>query len=168
MVGAMDTVPVSIFSARCRRGGSGLTVSTSPRHDATVHILDGVLEHLSVSRYQLAGLLGTTHPHVYGWFKGSRCPGPAYWTRLMQLVFMQARGFHVFEMKSIDWNTGAVFWRDGVSSEVRQSLSRLPAAVLSGADGNSTRMLDANRVGNGSERVKSALYQPGKDSGPVY
>jgi hypothetical protein len=85
---------------------------------ANIALLDDVLAHLSVTKYQLADLLGVKpKSNLYSWCAGRRRPSALMLVRMMMLIFWQAEGLPVFEMRSIDWDTMTITMRPGARSQ---------------------------------------------------
>jgi hypothetical protein len=79
-----------------------------------VAVLSECLQNLSVTKFQLAGLLDVRpRSYIYRLFSGGRRPSNLYLLRLVRLLLMQAEGQMVFEMQSINWDTGEIRMRPG-------------------------------------------------------
>lgn len=165
----MNLIPPTIFATQPRGGPGGRSASTSPSPAATLLTLNRLLEHLSVTQYQLALLLGMTPSHVWVWWNDGGCPSSMHWTRIMQLVLMQAEGVAVYQMRSIDWTTGEIKWRDG--SATRQGkVSEWSEPVQDTMGQNNSRLAEVpdQRAGQDGALPRSAAYHPKNDPGPVY
>jgi hypothetical protein len=72
-------------------------------------------ELCKVSLLQLGVLLGIYDPHhIYQWTTLRKRPSPVYLSRLHKLALIEAKfPSQVFWMRSINWTTGHIFWKDG-------------------------------------------------------
>jgi hypothetical protein len=127
--------------------------------EANIGVLDGVLAHLCVTKYQLADLLDIRPTsNVYAWASGRRRPSNLMMTRLVTLILWQAEGQPVFEMKSIDWNTMTITMREGAR--------RQPS--VNGVAGRQLRPGPGPGPGEGLRPAVQQAAYPYGGSGAVY
>ena len=98
-------IPAKVFAPIGKRGRTSLGAATE--------IIEQTCGQLHVSKYQLAGLLGTDAYIVYKWLSGERTPSSFYLARLTQLWILQWKGLPVHLIRRIMWEESMVLWRDG-------------------------------------------------------
>jgi hypothetical protein len=93
------------------------TTMGSSQYASTIavrELLHELMDELSLSKYQLGRMLGTTQgSHVYRWLTGSRRPGPLYLMRLLKITLMKLAGHPVSLISYIDWENSAIRWKTG-------------------------------------------------------
>ena len=98
-------IPERVFAPIGQRGRTSL--------GATIEIIGQSCKELQVTKYQLAGLLGSEPYLIYRWLSGHCTPSSFYLARLTQLWILQWIGLPVHRIKKIMWEESMVLWRDG-------------------------------------------------------
>jgi hypothetical protein len=85
---------------------------------ATADVLKLAIDELDVTSYQFNKLIGAPFEHyTRRWLRGERRISSVYMARLVQLLLMNSGGLPVRLMRSIDWQSSVIVWRNGAATE---------------------------------------------------
>ena len=93
MTQQLMVIPERVFAPIGQRGRTSL--------GATIEIIGQSCKELQVTKYQLAGLLGSEPYLIYRWLSGHCTPSSFYLARLTQLWILQWKGLPVHMMRKI-------------------------------------------------------------------
>jgi len=109
-VEALPLIPPQTFLSRGETLGKRRLVSFAGLEE----ILAITQEHLGISSWQMARLLGSNWPgqHMNGWKRGRNSMGSLYMTRLAYLWYLKyVKHVEVCSLSRIDWDTGIGYTR---------------------------------------------------------